>query len=328
MVSTPEQDFDGRTPDLEDRTIVLTGATSGIGRRVAVVLADRGATVAAVGRNEERGRELQATAADAPGDIDFHRTDLADQGAVRELAAHLLATYDDIHALANNAGLASSERTESPDGIELTFAVNHLAPYLLTHELLPRLRESDDGTGNRGGGTAANGGGTSPARVVTTSSGLQDRGELDFDDLQFEAGYDGLAAYSRSKLANATFTVELAERLEAAGVDSVVANCFNPGFIRGTRIWLGSSWRSRLLTWLVAWAPGVGTDVETGAARLVEQLTAPKYGGRNGVYVDEGEESPPDPDARDEAVRRELWERSAELVGVDPNWPEAVDRER
>lgn len=316
---------DDGTPELDDRTIVLTGGTSGIGRHAALALAERGATVAVVGRNEECGREIETAAADAPGEIAFHRADLADQSAVRELAADLRSEYEAIHALANNAGLARSERTESPDGIELTFAVNHLAPYLLTHELLPRLRASGGSPGDDGGA----------ARVVTTSSGLQYRGELDFEDLQFESGYDGLDAYARSKLANAAFTVELAERLDAvdagpgdaAGDPGVVANCFNPGFVRGTRIWLGSAWRSRLLTWLAAWVPGVGTDVETGAARMVELLTAPEYGERTGVYVDEGEEQSPDYDAQDPEIRERLWKRSAELVDVDPDWPSAESRE-
>ncbi|WP_201764621.1 SDR family NAD(P)-dependent oxidoreductase [Salinarchaeum sp. Harcht-Bsk1] len=309
------------TTDLDDRTVVLTGGTSGIGRRAALDLADRGAMVAAVGRDEERGREVETAAADAAGDVAFHRADLAEQAAVRELAEELFASYEEIHALANNAGLARGDRIESPDGVELTFAVNHLAPYLLTHELLPRLRESAQSIDG-------------PARVVTTSSGLQYRGELDFDDLQFESGYDGLDAYSRSKLANAVFTVELAERLDAAGMgpddggagsaaDGVVANCFSPGFIRGTRIWLGSAWRSRLLTWLVAWVPGVGTDLQTGADRMVDLLAAPEYGERNGVYVDQGEEQSPDYDAQDPAVREQLWDVSADLVGVDPDWPSA-----
>lgn len=304
--------------DLADRVIVVTGGTSGIGRHAALTLADRGATVAVVGRNAERGREVEAATTDAPGEVAFHRADLADQAAVRELADELIASYDGIHALANNAGIARSDRAESPDGVELTLAINHLAPYLLTHELLPRLCESATPE-------------TGPARVVATTSGLQYRGELDFDDLQFEDGYDGLAAYSRTKLANAAFTLELAGRLDGAvggegartADPAVVANCFNPGFVRGTRIWKGASLRSRLLTWLGAGVPGVGTDVETGADRMVELLAAPEFGQRTGVFVDEGEEQEPDYDAREPEVRERLWERSAELVGVDPDWPTA-----
>jgi len=332
---------DGTTPVLADRVIVLTGGTSGIGRAAARRLAERGATVAAVGRDEERGRSLEAATADASGEIVFHRADLADQAAVRDLGDELLASYPQIHALANNAGIARSDRAESPDGIELTLAVNHLAPFLLTHELLPRLRESasasdaaqtahatagrDDATQS----TASPSGASGPARVVTTSSGLQYRGELDLEDLQLEAGYDGLEAYARTKLANAAFTLELAERLAAgapagqppAAVPPVVANCFSPGFVRGTRIWTGAAWRSRVLTRLFSLVPGIGTDVETGGRRLVELLVAPEYGRENGVFVDEGEIRAADHQAQDPRVRQRLWERSAELVGVDPDWP-------
>lgn len=306
------------TRDLADRTIVITGGTSGLGRRAALDLAERGATVAIVGRNEERGAQVEGDAADAAGEIIFHRADLAEQAQVRELADDLLASYEEIHALANNAGIARDKRAESPDGIELTLAVNHLAPFLLTHELFPRLRES-----------AASIDGA--ARVVTTSSGQQHRTGLDLEDLQLESDYDVLDAYGRTKLANAAFTLELAERLERTGAGpdaggpdpadaAVVANCFSPGFIRSTRIWLGASRRGRLLTWLAARVPGIGTDLETGAGRMVELLAAPEFGERTGVYVDQGDEQPPAADARDPELRERLWERSAELVGVDPDW--------
>jgi len=191
--------------------IALTGATSGIGRRAAVTLAERGATVAAVGRNRERGEALAAESDAAAGTIRFHRADLATQSAVRDLAAELRESYDRLDVLAHNAGLSVRSRTETADGIELTLAVNHLAPYLLTRELFDQLA------------------GSAPARVVVTASDLHRRATLDFDDLQFADGYDPLEAYARSKLANVAFTLELADRIpEAAGV---TANCLHPGFV-------------------------------------------------------------------------------------------------
>jgi|AntRauTorcE11898_2_1112593.scaffolds.fasta_scaffold13657_2 NAD(P)-dependent dehydrogenase (short-subunit alcohol dehydrogenase family) len=312
--------------DVAGRTIVVTGGTSGLGRHVALELARRGATVAAVGRNEARGQSVVEAASDSPGAVRFHSADLAEQAAVRELGAELLAEYDAIHALANNAGIARAKREESPDGIELTLAVNHLAPYLLTKLLLPRLRES--GGGGAGGGDDAGGsddGGAGRARVVATTSGLHYRADLNPANLQFTTDYDTLDAYAQSKLANVAFTLELAERLEetAEGTPTVVANCVHPGFIRGTRIWTGTSLQARLLTWLASLVPGTGTDVETGGNRLLELLAAAEYGRRNGKYIHEGEIREPSDEARDPAIRRQLWERSAELVGVESDWPTA-----
>lgn len=291
-----------------DRVVVLTGATSGIGRVAARDLARRGATVAAVGRNQERGRALEAATAEDPGTVTFHAADLASLAAVRDLAADLRETYEEIHVLANNAGIASAERRESPDGLEHTLAINHLAPYLLTHELLDRLR-------------ATGAGADEPARVVATASELHRRGTIAREDLQFERGYDGLDAYARSKLANVAFTLELAERLGSPPAADVLANAFSPGFVRGTRIWQGASLRARVLTRLAALVPGVGTDVETGGERLAAQIASPDYADRSGLYVNRGSVTEPAADAADPAVRSWLWERSASLVGVDPEWP-------
>lgn len=174
-------------------TVVLTGGTSSIGRIAAKELAAQGATVAVIGRDRARGDTLAAESTTQSGDIQFHRADLARQATVRALASDVLETYDRVDALVHNAGLSARNRTETEDGIELTFAVNHLAPYLLTHELLDRLEKS------------------APARIVVTASDIHRRATLDFDDLQFASEYDSLQAYARSKLANVAFTLELAD---------------------------------------------------------------------------------------------------------------------
>lgn len=306
--------------DLHGWTIVLTGGTSGIGRHAARGLADRGATVAVVGRDEDAGEAVEAEAADSPGTVRFHRADLAAQATVRELAADLRERYDRLDVLAHNAGLSTGSRTESPDGIELTFAVNHLAPYLLTHELTDRL--------------LADGGG----RVAVTASGLHTQGDLDFEDLQFESGFDTLAAYNRSKLANVAFTIELAERLDAVtdgdsggrnrgdGVDDppvVTANCFHPGFVPSTGLWRDTAFHVRAGVRAAALFPGIGSSEADGGERLVQVIADPEFGERTGCYVSGGSVTEPSAEARDPAVRERLWERSAELVGVDPDWPTA-----
>jgi len=154
------------SPDSQ-QVVVLTGGTSGIGRIAATALAGQGATVAVIGRNQTRGDTLVADAAPLNGDIRFHQADLATQATVRSLATELRDTYDRIDVLVHNAGLSSRHRTETEDGVELTFAVNHLAPYLLTRQLLDRLRAS------------------APSRVVVTASDIHRRATFDFDDLQF-----------------------------------------------------------------------------------------------------------------------------------------------
>ncbi|WP_049980209.1 SDR family NAD(P)-dependent oxidoreductase [Halolamina rubra] len=283
----------------EPGVVVLTGGTSGIGRIAARELAARGWTVAAVGRDQSAGESLAAES--STGTIRFHRADLATQARVRSLADELRDGYDGIDALVHNAGLSGGDRIETADGIERTVAVNYLAPYLLTHELLEDLRAS------------------SPARIVTTGSELHRRATLDVDDLQFETDYDALAAYSRSKLALVAFTIELAARLPADG--GITANSFHPGFVPSTGLFRDASLRTRLLVRLAGLVPGVGSSPRTGADRLVRLVTEPTFGDRTGVYVTGEGVAEPAAAATDPARRERLWERSAALVGVDPAWP-------
>lgn len=296
-LASPRPDMD-RFAD-RDPTVLLTGGTSGIGAVAARKLASRGATVAIVGRDEARGRRLaDDLTASTAGTVRFHRADLATQAAVRRLAAEIESAYDRLDVLAHNAGLSAQERTITADGVELTLAVNHLAPYLLTHELMDLLR------------------GTPAARVVVTASGVHARGEIDFDDLRLARGYGALDAYARSKLANVLFTFELADRL-----DGVVANCFHPGFVPSTELFRDAGLRVRLFARIAAAVPGFGTTPEAGADRLVELATAPEYGRRSGLYVGTNGPEEPAPAATDPALRERLWRVSADLVGVEPDWP-------
>ena len=280
--------------------MVLTGGTSGIGRAAATRLAARGAAVAVVGRDRSRGEAAAAEGDALDGDVRFHRADLATRAAVRDLAADLRGSYDRIDVLAHNAGLSAGSRTETADGTELTLAVNHLAPYLLTRELFDRL------------------GASAPARVVVTASDLHRRATLDFGDLQFADEYDPLDAYARSKLANVAFTLELADRLpDDAGV---TANCLHPGFVPSTNLFRDAALRTRLAVRVAGLVPGVGTTRRAAADRLVRLIAAPEYADRTGRYVGEEELTPADA-ATDPETRERLWTVSADLVGVDPDWP-------
>ncbi|ELZ48805.1 short-chain dehydrogenase/reductase SDR [Halorubrum coriense DSM 10284] len=289
------------TDELSDRTILLTGGTSGFGRVAAVDLADRGATVAVVGRGESKGATLVEQSGDLAGTITFHQADLASQSTVRSLAATVKQEYERIDVLAHNAGLSAGSRRESPDGIELTLAVNHLAPYLLTYELLEHLRDAPN------------------PRVVITASDIHRRATLDFDDLQLTDGYDSLDAYARSKLANIAFTVELADRLPDDA--AVTVNCVHPGFIPSTGLFREASLRTRLLVRIAGLVPGVGTSKQAAAERLQTLLVDPRYGTVSGQYVGNDGPEDPAPEATNQAVRRRLWQMSAELVDITPDWP-------
>jgi NAD(P)-dependent dehydrogenase (short-subunit alcohol dehydrogenase family) len=289
------------TDDLSDRTILLTGGTSGFGRVAAVDLAKRGATVAVVGRDKSKGDSIVERSTDLAGTIAFHQADLASPSTVRSLAATVKHEYDQIDVLVHNAGLSAGSRRESPDGIEITLAVNHLAPYLLTYELLDHLRDAPD------------------PRVVVTASDIHRRVTLDLHDLQLTDEYDSLDAYARSKLANIAFTVELDDRLPDNS--AVTVNCVHPGFVPSTDLFREASLRTRLLVRIAGLVPGVATSKQTAADRLQTLLVEPTYGSMSGQYIGSDGPTDPAPEATNEAVRRRLWRMSAELVGITPDWP-------
>ncbi|MDB2239495.1 SDR family NAD(P)-dependent oxidoreductase [Halorubrum ezzemoulense] len=289
------------TNDLSAHTILLTGGTSGFGRVAAVNLAKRGATVAVVGRDESKGVTLTEQSEDLAGTIAFHQADLASQSTIRSLATTVKREYDRIDVLAHNAGLSAGTRRESPDGIEITLAVNHLAPYLLTYELFDHLRDAPD------------------PRVVITASDIHRRATLDLDDLQLTDEYDPLDAYARSKLANIAFTVELDDRLPDDSV--VTVNCVHPGFVPSTDLFHEASLRTRLLVRIAGLVPGVATSKQEAAERLQSLLVEARYGSLSGQYIGNDGPTDPAPEATNQAVRRQLWRMSAELVGITSDWP-------
>lgn len=281
-----------------ERVALVTGATGGIGRVVARRLGSLGWSVAVTGRNRERGRETVREVEGAGGESQFFRADLAETETVSALAEAFRERYDRLDVLVNNAACSPGKRRLTADGHEMAFAVNHLAPYRLTHDLLGMLRES------------------APTRVINTSSTVHRRGEIDFADLRLDEGYEALAAYARSKFANLLFTVELGERL-----DGVTANAVHPGFVPGSGLYRDASFPVRVGTRLAARFPGFGTSVEEASDSLFYAAVSPALAGVSEEYFEGIERADPDPRANDDRFRERLWNVSAELVGVDPDWP-------
>jgi retinol dehydrogenase 12 len=273
---------------MEGRVVVVTGASSGIGAAAALELAARGALVVPVGH--DRGR-LGAIARRLGG-AEPLQADFASLAQVRRLAAELLERQPRIDVLVNNAGLVAGRRTLSEDGFELTFAVNHLAPFLLTNLLLERLRAS------------------APARVVTTSSGAHYGGVLDLDDLNAERRWSSWSAYSNSKLANVLFTRALARRLEDTGV---VANCLHPGVIR-TRLGRRAQLPVRI-GWRVASL--FFRSPRKGASTIVYLAVAPEAAAVSGGYFEDSRQKRPSAQAQDDDLAERLWQESERLVGLD-----------
>ena len=282
-------------PDLAHRTILVTGATSGIGLVAARELAAMGAEVALVGRDPGRlDAALREVQGRTPGGrIHALRADLASLAGVRALAEEVRARFPRLHVLLNDAGGVSARREVTVDGLERTFAVNHLAPYLLTRLLADRLRES------------------APSRVVNVASVAHRHADLDFDDLQLARGYRTMRAYARSKLANVLFTRELARRL---GGSRVTANCVHPGAV-ATRIWSGAPWIARPV--LLVLKRFMRTP-EEGARPLVHLAASPELEALTGAYFEGRRQVEPSDLARDPAVAERLWDESARLVGLPP----------
>jgi NAD(P)-dependent dehydrogenase (short-subunit alcohol dehydrogenase family) len=280
---------------MRGKTILITGATNGIGLEAAVELARRGARMFLVGRDPGRTQAAveQVKARSGSGEVASFLCDFSSQASIRALAGEVLGRLDRLDVLINNAGGVNKKRELTADGIERTFAVNHLGYFLLTNLLLDLIRKS------------------APARIVTVASIGHRRGTLDFDDLGFErGGYWIMRAYTRSKLANVLFAAELARRLAGTGVTS---NSLHPGSV-ATNIWSGApTWAKPVIQLL--WRPFF-LSVEEGAAFIVQLAADPKLEGVTGKYFERGVAVPPAPLAQDEALARKLWDVSAAMTGL------------
>jgi len=276
------------------KTALVTGASAGIGLEASVKLAALGAELVLVARNRERGEAAVAAVKQRSGSsaVRLKLCDFASFTQTRALAADIVATCPKLHVLVNNAGGVSRTREVTEEGIERTFAVNHLAPFLLTNLLLDLLKRS------------------APARVVGVASAAHRGGTMPFDNLQFEHdGYGVMRAYARSKLANVLFTRELARRLAETGV---TANCLHPGAV-ATNIW---SQAPASLKPLLALAKLFMVSPEKGGDTIVYLAASPEVAGASGGYYEKDRKVEPAPIARDDALARELWTRSAALVGL------------
>lgn len=267
------------------KTVLVTGSTDGIGRETAVGLAAAGFRVLVHGRSAARAEAAAAEVRKrAPGaEVDAVAADLATRDGVRQLAGlvHSLTTRLDV--LVNNAGVFRAERRSTKDGLEETFAVNHLAPFLLTHLLVPLLRRS------------------APARILAVSSIAHQGARPILSDLQLEKRYDGYSAYALSKLGNVLFTFELARRLDGCGV---TANALHPGLVT---------------TKLLREGFGMGgAPVSEGARTSLFLASSPDVEGVTGRYFVNLREANPAPVARDERLRKAFWTLSEELARLEP----------
>jgi retinol dehydrogenase-14 len=282
------------TSPMAGRTVLVTGGTGGIGRAAAVALAAMGARVGIVGRDRARAEAAATAIARETGNpaVDAFGADLSSQADVRSLAADVLEAYPRLDVLLNNVGGFWAHRHVTADGLERTFALDHLAPFLLTNLLLDRLISSG------------------PARVVTVSSNAQAMGSIDFDDLMSERSYSGQRAYNAAKLGNVLFTHELARRLAGTGV---TANALHPGV---TNTSFSAEDPARAFAPLVALMRPFMKSPARGADTAVYLASSPEVEGVTGRYFADRKPKSSNKASSDAAIAARLWQVSAELVGL------------
>jgi len=277
---------------MNGKVCLVTGGTNGIGKATAQALAQMGATVVIVGRDDQKTSRVvdEIRAASGNNKVISLLADLSSQKEVRRLADEFMSRYPHLHVLLNNAGGTFIARQLSVDGIEMTFALNHLAYFLLTNLLLDTMKAS------------------TPARVINVSSDAHSRGKIDFDNLQGERSYSSFGPYGNSKLANILFTTELARRLEGTGV---TVNALHPGL---TSTGFGQNNPGLLMKIMGAVIPLIARSPEKGAKTSIYLASSPEVQSITGKYFVDCKVTQPAPQAVDNAVAKKLWDVSAEMA--------------
>jgi NAD(P)-dependent dehydrogenase (short-subunit alcohol dehydrogenase family) len=285
---------------MQGKICLITGGTNGIGKATAQALAQMGATVVLVGRDAQKTSLVveKIRAASGNKNVDSLLADLSSQQEVRRLADEFQSRYAHLHVLLNNAGGTFMTRQLSVDGIEMTFALNHLAYFLLTNLLLETMKAS------------------TPARIINVSSDAHSHGKIEFDNLQGERSYSGIGPYGNTKLANILFTIELAHRLEGT---SVTVNALHPGL---TSTGFGKNNPGFIMKIMGVIIPLVARSPEKGAQTSIYLATSPEVQNITGKYFVDCKVTQPAPQAADMDVARKLWEVSVEMVNLADAVPE------
>ncbi len=281
---------------MKGKAVIVTGANAGIGKAAALKLAELGAHVVMVTRDAARGQAAQQEIITTSGNtrVDLLLADLSSQQSIRQLAASIHQGYERIDVLLNNAGGVFGERRLTVDGLEQTFALNHLGYFLLTHLLMDMLKHS------------------APARIINVSSRAHTGGHINFDDLQSEKNYRAFAVYSQSKLANVLFTYELARRLVGT---NVTANCLHPGFVN-TRFGRDGDLSGILGHLLGIISPLIARTPERGADTAVYLASAPDLEHVTGKYYDTRKDTRSSAESYDQEMAKRLWAVSEQLVAL------------
>lgn len=278
---------------MQGKTVMITGANSGIGKVTAQALAGMGAKVIFACRRQEAAEAAMADVRrEVPSaELEFVQVDLSSQSSVRQCATQVKQRHKRIDILVNNAGIANVRREESVDGVEMTFATNHLGPFLLTNLLLPLLREGH-------------------GRIVNVASDAHKMGRMHWDDVELKSGYWVMKAYAQSKLCNILFTRALAKRVAA---DNIKVNCLHPGAV-STNIWPEKYWWERAFSRVLK----LFLISEEEGARTSIWLASGEAGGRQtGKYFYKCKEAKPTKRGSDDQAAEKLWQLSAQMTGVE-----------
>jgi NAD(P)-dependent dehydrogenase (short-subunit alcohol dehydrogenase family) len=280
---------------MQGKVAVVTGGTSGIGEVAAIELARKGARIVLIARDRDRAAETitKLKAANPTVSPTAYFADLSSIADMKRVAGEVAAAEPKIDVLVNNAGAVFLARHESIDGLEMTFATNHMAYYVITNILLPNLKAARS------------------ARIVSTASDAHRAGRLDFDDLQLKQRYGTARAYGNSKLANILFTRELAKKLEGTGL---TANCLHPGFV-GTRFGQNNA-KSALMKGVARFLMSFGLKPEEGAKTIIYLASSPEVEGKSGGYYIKNTLRTPTAAAQNDDTAKRLWDVSRDLSGV------------